>query len=68
MPDRPVVHSPAAAPGGCYRGDMNDESTTRPVAGAHLDAARAWERPRFEVVPLDCEITAYAPDGDDPLF
>jgi hypothetical protein len=34
----------------------------------------AWEapapdaRPRFEVIPLDCEITAYAPDGGDPLF
>ena len=28
----------------------------------------SWSRPRFEVIPLDCEITAYAPDGDDPLF
>jgi len=28
----------------------------------------AWSAPRFEVVPLDCEITAYAPDGDGPLF
>jgi hypothetical protein len=34
------------------------------------DAAglRAYERPAFEVIPLDCEITAYAPDGGDPLF
>jgi len=24
--------------------------------------------PAFEVIPLDCEITAYAPDGNDPLF
>ena len=30
--------------------------------------ADAWLPPRFEVIPLDCEITAYAPDGDDPLF
>ena len=30
--------------------------------------ARAYERPSFEVIPLDCEITAYAPDGDPPLF
>ena len=22
----------------------------------------------FEVIALDCEITAYAPDGGDPLF
>jgi hypothetical protein len=26
-----------------------------------------WEPPRFEVISLDCEITAYAPD-DRPLF
>lgn len=28
----------------------------------------AYQRPAFEVIPLDCEITAYAPDGGDPLF
>jgi len=28
----------------------------------------AWEPPRFEILSLDCEITAYAPDGDEPLF
>ena len=27
-----------------------------------------YEPPAFEVIALDCEITAYAPDGDDPLF
>jgi hypothetical protein len=27
----------------------------------------AYEPPRFEVISLDCEITAYAPD-DRPLF
>jgi coenzyme PQQ precursor peptide PqqA len=32
------------------------------------DAAPAcWEAPAFEVIPLGCEITAYAPD-DDPRF
>ncbi len=30
--------------------------------------ATVWATPRFEVIPLDCEITAYAPDGGDPLF
>ena len=24
--------------------------------------------PAFEVISLDCEITSYAPGGDDPLF
>lgn len=30
---------------------------------------RPFARPSFDVIALDCEITAYAPDGDDdPLF
>jgi hypothetical protein len=28
----------------------------------------AWVTPSVEVISLDCEITAYAPDGDTPLF
>lgn len=28
----------------------------------------SYEPPRFVVIPLDCEITAYAPAGDEPLF
>ncbi len=27
-----------------------------------------YRAPAFEVIPLDCEITSYAPAGDDPLF
>lgn len=34
----------------------------------HAPARTGWEPPAFEVIPLDCEITAYAPDGNDPLF
>jgi hypothetical protein len=41
---------------------MHDENRVAPPAPAR------WEPPAFEVIPLDCEITAYAPDGDDPLF
>ncbi len=29
---------------------------------------QAWATPSVEVISLDCEITAYAPDGDSPLF
>ncbi len=36
--------------------------------GAPDGEARAYEPPRFTVIPLDCEITAYAPADDDPLF
>jgi hypothetical protein len=36
--------------------------------GSERSAAPAWQRPRFSVIPLDCEISAYAPAGDDPLF
>ena len=32
------------------------------------DASGNWVRPDYEVISLDCEITAYAPDGGDPLF
>lgn len=35
---------------------------------AAAEETSAFPRPAFEVIPLDCEITAYAPDGDDPLF
>jgi hypothetical protein len=31
-------------------------------------ARPSWQRPRFTLIPLDCEISAYAPDGEDPLF
>ena len=27
-----------------------------------------YQPPSLVVIPLDCEITAYAPDGDQPLF
>jgi hypothetical protein len=37
-------------------------------ATAEAAPAAPWERPRYEVISLDCEITAYAPDGDGPLF
>jgi hypothetical protein len=29
---------------------------------------RSWLAPTFDLIALDCEITAYAPDGDTPLF
>ena len=29
---------------------------------------QTWVEPTFEVIALDCEITAYAPDGDFPLL
>ena len=31
-------------------------------------AQPSWAKPSFELISLDCEITAYAPDGDQPLF
>jgi len=44
---------------------MNSETTTA------LDTAAehsGYQPPSFEVISLDCEITSYAPDGDQPLF
>ena len=40
-----------------------------PIVNAVLDReARSYEPPRFEVISLCCEISAYAPDDDGPLF
>ncbi len=42
---------------------MNDQ----PLSTEAL--AEPYEAPTFEVISLDCEISSYAPDGDDsPLF
>ena len=43
-------------------------SPAHPKAEVEPAAADRWEPPRFELIPLDCEITAYAPAGDEPLF
>jgi len=44
-------------------------TTSLPTLPAPPAAAPAtWTAPRFEVISLDCEITAYAPEGDQPLF
>jgi hypothetical protein len=37
------------------------------VSGADVRRNR-WEPPTVEVICLACEISAYAPDGDLPLF
>lgn len=44
------------------------EAAASPAELARAAGAGAHEPPRFRVIPLDCEITAYAPDGDQPLF
>ena len=45
---------------------MTRESDDR-SAESLRSAAPSWEPPRFQVISLDCEISAYAPD-DQPLF
>jgi len=53
-----------------------NQATDRSVPHVALESAPgserserpSWQRPRFTVIPLDCEISAYAPDGGDPLF
>ena len=42
-----------------------EEAATEGLADREV---RSYEPQNFTVIPLDCEITAYAPDGDDPLF
>jgi hypothetical protein len=42
------------------------EST--PIASPEPSTTDRYEPPRYEVSCLACEISAYAPDGDLPLF
>ena len=46
---------------------VDEHPRAQPSSEAPTEAA-GWQTPAFAVIPLDCEITAYAPDGDDPLF
>jgi hypothetical protein len=41
---------------------------SRLVAESTPQSHPVWAKPSFELISLDCEITAYAPDGDPPLF
>jgi hypothetical protein len=41
------------------------EETAKRMGDGEL---RSYDPPRFEVIPLDCEITAYAPADGDPLL
>jgi hypothetical protein len=42
---------------------------TNPVPRPELATAEVrYEPPRFELICLACEISAYAPDSDQPLF
>ena len=58
-------------PGVCY----DRETLEDPMGREHEQQVETdigaqsvtWEAPRFEVISLDCEITAYTPD-DRPLF
>lgn len=43
---------------------MQDETPT----AATSSVPAAYVAPSLEVICLACEISAYAPDGDDPLF
>ena len=44
----------------------NDPTLAHPSVAA--DTSDRWETPSVEVICLACEISAYAPDGDLPLF
>lgn len=49
----------------CYIARMDDrDHAPTTLAGS----PSPYEPPAFEVIALDCEITAYAPADDRPLF
>ena len=45
-----------------------DQDTSHLSSTQQQEDNGSYEPPKFEVISLDCEITAYAPDGGDPLF
>jgi hypothetical protein len=45
-----------------------DASIGGPAVATPLRAEDPYQAPAFEVISLDCEITSYAPGGDEPLF
>jgi len=49
---------------------MNEHERVGSLASDETERAGAdsYEPPRFHVIPLDCEISAYAPEDGDPLF
>jgi hypothetical protein len=40
---------------------------SNPSSESTQPAQPSWTKPSFELISLDCEISAYAPDGDLPL-
>jgi hypothetical protein len=46
---------------------MPNDPSARAAQAARDVKPADWRRPAFELFALDCEITAYAPDGDTPL-
>ena len=45
-----------------------DASRSGSATGFEGAESGSYDPPRFRVIPLDCEISAYAPDDGDPLF
>jgi len=54
----------------CYNASMSqiDATPESPVFATPRKPEAGYRAPAFEVISLDCEITSYAPGGDDPLF
>jgi len=48
---------------------MSDRAARQQPPEPSLASGSAYAPPTIEVISLDCEISSYAPDGDDsPLF
>lgn len=60
----------AARRGVLYFRAMRFEHSSAAIETGPASASepRPYEAPGYEVINLACEISAYAPDGDGPLF
>ncbi len=50
------------------RSDASAAPAAASVRSRPEGSSTRWEAPRYELICLACEISAYAPDEDGPLF
>jgi hypothetical protein len=67
MSNAPTAHSTVHATAHSAAHGSAVHAFPAQAGGAANGKARAWRSPSYELIPLDCEITAYAPDGGSPL-
>jgi len=55
----------------CYKAamtrDLRNDTADRSPRSPRATGPAPWQPPQLEALAFDCESTAHAPDGDEPL-